>query len=126
MPDRHRPVHPRVLAIEVADSIRSKRVIEVLSRLVSVHGAPLFKRSDNGPDVGSPAILDWIAGKRIATVLNDPDKPWQSGADESFNGEFHDECLTVDGFARAAGPRSSSDPGVSTATRFGRRAVCSA
>ena len=37
------------LAIDVAGSIRSKRVIEVLSRLVSVHGAPLFLRSDNGP-----------------------------------------------------------------------------
>jgi len=33
------------LAIDVAGSMRSKRVIEVLSRLVSVHGAPLFMRS---------------------------------------------------------------------------------
>ena len=30
------------LAIDVAGSIRSKRVIEVLSRLVSMHGAPLL------------------------------------------------------------------------------------
>lgn len=37
------------LAIDIAGSIRSKRVIEVPSRLVSVHGAPLFMRSDNGP-----------------------------------------------------------------------------
>jgi putative transposase len=38
------------LAIDVAGSIRSKRVIEVLSRLISTHGAPLFLRSDNGPE----------------------------------------------------------------------------
>jgi putative transposase len=38
------------LAIDVAGSIRSKRVIEVLSRLVSTHGTPLFLRSDNGPE----------------------------------------------------------------------------
>ena len=38
------------LAIDVAGSIRSKRVIEVLTRLVSQHGAPLFLRSDNGPE----------------------------------------------------------------------------
>jgi putative transposase len=38
------------LAIDVAGSIRSKRVIEVLSRLVSLHGAPPFLRSDNGPE----------------------------------------------------------------------------
>ena len=35
------------LAIDVAGSIRSGRVIEVLARLVSVHGAPKHLRSDN-------------------------------------------------------------------------------
>ena len=86
------------LAIDVAGSIRSKRVIEVLSRLVSVHGAPLFMRSDNGPEFVSLAILEWIASAGIATVLNDPGKPWQNGADESFNGKFRDECLSVEWF----------------------------
>ena len=38
------------LAIDVAGSIRSGRVIEVLSRLVSVHGSPKHLRSDNGPE----------------------------------------------------------------------------
>ena len=45
------------LAIDVAGSIRSKRVIEVLSRLISTHGAPLFLRSDNGPEFVSRALL---------------------------------------------------------------------
>ncbi len=36
------------LAIDVAGSIRSGRVIEVLAQLVSVHGAPRHLRSDNG------------------------------------------------------------------------------
>ncbi len=49
------------LAIDVAGSIRSRRVIEVLTRLVSEHGAPLFLRSDNGPEFVSRAILEWIA-----------------------------------------------------------------
>jgi transposase InsO family protein len=35
------------LAIDVAGSIRSGRVIEVLTRLISEHGAPKFLRSDN-------------------------------------------------------------------------------
>ena len=35
------------LAIDVAGSIRANRVIEVLSRLVSLHGAPKYLRSDN-------------------------------------------------------------------------------
>ncbi len=35
------------LAIDVAGSIRSGRVIEILSRLISVRGAPRYLRSDN-------------------------------------------------------------------------------
>lgn len=73
-------------------------MIEVLSRLVSLHGAPLFMRSDNGPEFVSQAILEWIAHAGIATVLNDPGKPWQNGTDESFNGKFRDECLSIEWF----------------------------
>jgi putative transposase len=36
------------LAIDVDGRIRSARVVEVLSRLVSARGAPNFLRSDNG------------------------------------------------------------------------------
>ena len=90
------------LAIDVAGSIRSKRVIEVLSRLVSVHGAPLFLRSDNGPEFVSHAILDWIAQSGIGTALIDPGKPWQSGTNESFNGKFRDECLSLEWFRSRA------------------------
>ena len=86
------------LAIDVAGSIRSKRVIEVLSRLVSVHGAPLFLRSDNGPEFVSRAILEWIAQAGIGTALIDPGKPWQNATNESFNGKFRDECLSVEWF----------------------------
>jgi putative transposase len=38
------------LAIDVAGGIRSSRVIEVLTRLVSLHGTPRYLRSDNGPE----------------------------------------------------------------------------
>ena len=45
------------LAIDVAGSIRSGRVIEVLSRLISERGAPLSLRSDSGPEFVSKALL---------------------------------------------------------------------
>lgn len=38
------------LAIDVAGSIRSARVIEVLNRVISERGAPAYLRSDNGPE----------------------------------------------------------------------------
>ena len=46
------------LAIDVAGSIRSARVIEVLGRLISLHGAPRYIRSDNGPEFVSTALLN--------------------------------------------------------------------
>jgi putative transposase len=113
------------LAIDVAGAIRSRRVIEVLSRLVSLHGAPLFMRSDNGPEFVSQAILEWIAQARASPhVLNDPGKPWQNGTDESFNGKFRDECLSLEWFrSRAGKPRWSSRLGGATTTPCGPIAV---
>jgi putative transposase len=86
------------LAIDVGGSIRSGRVIEVLSQLVSQRGAPLYLRSDNGPEFVSTAILEWLESARIETALIDPAKPWQNGTDESFNGKFRDECLSIEWF----------------------------
>ena len=86
------------LAIDVGSSIRSARVIEVLSKLVSVRGAPRYLRSDNGPEFVSRAILAWTIDAKIETALIDPGKPWQNGANESFNGKFRDECLGMQWF----------------------------
>ena len=85
-------------AIDVAGRIRSTRVIEVLAQLISVHGAPRYLRSDNGPEFVSRAILQWLLAAGIDTALIDPGKPWQNGTDESFNGKFRDECLNVEWF----------------------------
>lgn len=60
--------------------------------------APLFMRSDNGPEFVIHAILEWFAQAGVATALSDPGKPWQNGADESFNGIFRDECLSLEWF----------------------------
>ena len=90
------------LAIEVDGRIRSPRVIEVLSRLVSARGAPMFLRSDNGPEFVSKALLSWIVGQGIGTALIEPGKPWQNGVAESFNGKFRDECLSLEWFRSRA------------------------
>ncbi len=86
------------LAIDVAGSIRSGRVIQVLSQLISVHGAPRHVRSDNGPEFVSRAILRWASNEGIELALIDPGRPWQNGVDESFNGKFRDECLSLEWF----------------------------
>ena len=90
------------LAIDVAGRIRSARVIEVLSRLVSERGAPMFLRSDNGPEFVSKALLSWVVAQGIGTALIEPGKPWQNGVAESFNGKLRDECLSLEWFRSRA------------------------
>ena len=86
------------LAIDVAGGIRSRRVIEVLAQLVSVHGAPRHLRADNGPEFVATAILRWLGDAGIDTALIDPGKAWQNATDESFNGKFRDEFLSLQWF----------------------------
>lgn len=86
------------LAIDVAGGIRSGRVIEVLTRLVSLHGAPRYLRSDNGPEFVARAVLKWLLAAQIETAFIDPGKPWQNGVDESFNGKFRHEHLSLQWF----------------------------
>ena len=90
------------LAIDVAGSIRASRVVDVLARLVSLHGAPIHLRCDNGPEFVSKALLHWMTSESIQTAFIDPGKPWQNGVDESFNGRFRDECLAMEWFRNRA------------------------
>jgi len=76
------------LAIEAAGSIRSGRVIEVLSKLVSVRGAPRSLRSDNGPEFISRAILRWLRDEKIETALIDPGKPCRTGRTSRSTGSY--------------------------------------
>jgi putative transposase len=86
------------LAIDVAGGIRSGRVIEVLTQLVSLHGAPQHLRSDNGPEFVARAIVRWLQAAQIETAFIDPGKPWQNGTDESFNGKLRDQHLSLQWF----------------------------
>jgi putative transposase len=70
----------------------------VLARLVSDRGAPRYLRSDNGPEFVSSAILRWTTAEGIETAHIAPGKPWQNGTDESFNGRFREECLSMEWF----------------------------
>jgi putative transposase len=46
----------------------------------------------------SRAVLKWLTALNIDTAHIDPGKPWQNGTNESFNGKFRDECLSMEWF----------------------------
>ena len=86
------------LAFDVAASIRSTRVIEILTRSMSKRGAPALIRSDNGPEFVWLAILKEVTENRIETVHIDSGNSWQNGTNESLSGRLRDECLTAEWF----------------------------
>jgi putative transposase len=86
------------LAIDVGAGIRAARVVDVLARLVSLRGAPRYLRSDNGPEFISKALMNWVTEEKIDSAFIAPGKPWENGMNESFNGRFRDECLTLEWF----------------------------
>jgi putative transposase len=86
------------LAICAATSIRSKAVIETLSRLAVERRAPLYLRSDNGSEFVATRVKEWLKAKGIQTLYIEPGSPWQNARGESFNGRLRDECLNVEWF----------------------------
>ena len=81
------------LAIEVAISIPSVRVIRVLEELVTVHGRPTALRVDNGPELISEAFLEWCREQQIEVRHIQPGKPDQNAFIERFNRSYRDEIL---------------------------------
>jgi putative transposase len=68
----------------------------MLSKLVSVHGAPQYLRSDNGSELVSKAVLRWLLQARIDTVFIDPGKPWQNGSNPTLTAPGYEEVIFTD------------------------------
>ena len=92
------------LAIDVAGSIKSTRVIQTLAKAVQENGVPDYIRSDNGPEFIAKIVRQWLTGVGMSSSTIDPGKPWQNGMNESFNGRFRDECLKWNGSAAEKKP----------------------
>ena len=74
-------------------ALRAADVLAWLKQAIKQHGAPVFLRSDNGPEFIAKEVQRWLAENRIKTIYIDPGSPWQNGFVESFHGRFRDECL---------------------------------
>jgi putative transposase len=90
------------LAIDVATSIRSARVLQVLEQVMRERGTPRYVRSDNGPEFVAQAVQRWLRARGVQTVYIEPGSPWQNAFGESFNGRLRDECLNAEWFRNLA------------------------
>jgi len=81
------------LAIRIDRKLNSTAVIDVLSDLFILRGAPAYIRSDNGPEFVAKAVQDWIEAVGSKTAYITPGSPWENGFIESFNARLRDELL---------------------------------
>lgn len=72
------------LAIRVKRKLNSVDVIDALTDLFILRGAPCFIRSDNGPEFVAQAVRDWTAAVGAQTAYIEPGSPWENGYCESF------------------------------------------
>ncbi len=78
------------VGILVGHSISGAEVARFLDR---IGRRPQRIRSDNGPEFGSMAFLDWVGFREIDHEPINPGKPNENAYIESFNSRFRDECL---------------------------------
>ncbi len=82
------------LTIEVLKSIPSKKVIDVLDRVISARKAkPIALRSDNGSEFTSFEFVNWAKNKDIRLFYIQAGKPYQNCYIERFNGTYRREVL---------------------------------
>lgn len=82
----------------VERSMTARDVMAELERLMTIHGAPGFVRSDNGPEFVAEAVRSYLAASGVETLFIEPGSPWQNGYSESFNARFRDEFLNLEVF----------------------------
>lgn len=102
------------LAIEVAASLPSVRVVEVLEQLVAMHGAPAALRCDNGPEFIAETLAAWCAQAQIRLQHIAPGKPNQNAFIERFNRTYRTEVLNAWVFTSLAEVREVSEAWLET------------
>lgn len=86
------------LCIDVAESIKDKRVVLVLEEVIAQRGHHKVLRSENGPEFVSTILLEWAEERGLHNLHIEPGKPWQNATNKSFNGKFRYECLAMNWF----------------------------
>jgi putative transposase len=86
------------VALEVARSMTSNDVLDILTGLFKTRGVPKHIRSDNGPEFIAKAVRNFLKATEVEALYIEPGSPWQNGYAESFNGRFRDELLNAEIF----------------------------
>lgn len=70
-----------------------------MTGLFQPHYAPGGPGRAKASSVRVKTFTCWSRWSAVETALIEPEKAWQNGTDESFNGSLRDECLNRNRFA---------------------------
>lgn len=87
------------LNVTVATRMGSHEVLEALTPLILLSGAPDYLRSDNGPEFIAEPLQNWLKRIGIEPIRILPGSPWENGYNECFNGTLRREVLNAEWFA---------------------------
>lgn len=95
----------QALAVEAGVRLKGENVVEVLNRLVALHGAPKCVFVDNGSEFTGRLMDMWAYHHGVRLDFSRPGKPTDNCVIETFNGSLRDECLNVHWFESLAEAR---------------------
>ncbi len=87
------------LNMRVVRTCTCDEVVDVLTDLVAVRGAPEHLRMDTGPEIIAWALRDYCRQAGTRTAFIEPGSPWENPFVESCNGRIRDELFNVEEFA---------------------------
>jgi len=66
----------RCLTIRPARQLTSQHVLEIITQMIALYGAPDYIRSDNGSEFIAHKVQQWLKKNGIKTIYIDPGSPW--------------------------------------------------
>ena len=81
------------LAFIADTSLEGARVVRELQALCELRGYPTTIVSDNGTELRSTAVPQWVQATGVDWHYIQPGKPTQNAFIEGFNGRLSEECL---------------------------------